>query len=236
MGRGWEIIDLPRGTKNPGRPGWQNERYDEETIRLRVSGAPRNLSVLLGEPSGGLVDVDLDCPEARVLAGRFLPPTGACFGRASSPRSHLLYVVDPVPAYERYVDPEAPDEDRATLVELRSGGQHTIFPPSTHPSGESIEWEQEGEPASLAGDEFAGRRRCSQGTGTRRENATTRAWHSRAGSCAAGLRKRKPQDSSRVWLGRLATRSGGRGQRMLLLPPTNWRRDNRWSVGPSSAS
>jgi putative DNA primase/helicase len=156
MGRGWGIIDLPPGTKNPGRPGWQNERYDEETIRRRVSSGPRNLSVLLGEPSGGLVDVDLDCPEARMLAGRFLPPTGACFGRASSQRSHLLYVVDPVPEYERFVDPEAPDEDRATLLELRSGGQHTIFPPSMHPSGESIEWEQEGEPASLAGDELLG--------------------------------------------------------------------------------
>jgi hypothetical protein len=81
MGRGWEVIDLPPGTKNPGRPGWQNERYDEETIRRRVYSGPRNLSVLLGEPSGGLVDVDLDCPEAQVLAGRFLPPTGACLGR-----------------------------------------------------------------------------------------------------------------------------------------------------------
>src|SRR5215211_2585725 len=173
MGRGWEIIDLPSGTKNPGRPGWQNERYDEETIRRRVSGGPRNLSVLLGEPSGGLVDVDLDCPEARKLAGRFLPPTGACFGRASSPRSHLLYVVDPVPEYERFVDPEAyvvdpvpeyerfvdpeaQDENRATLVELRSGGQHTVFPPSTHPSGEAIEWDREGEPARLTGEELIG--------------------------------------------------------------------------------
>jgi hypothetical protein len=80
MGRGREIIDLPPGTKNPGRPGWQNECYDKETIRRRVSGGPRNLSVLLGEPSGGLVDVALDCPEARMLAGGFLPTTGACFG------------------------------------------------------------------------------------------------------------------------------------------------------------
>src|SRR5215204_3145672 len=120
MGRGWEIIDLPPGTKNPGRPGWQNERYDGETIRSRVSGGPRNLSVLLGKPSGGLVDVDLDCPEARMLAARFLPRTGASFGRASSPQSHLLYVVDPVPEYQRFVDQEAPDQDRATLVELRS--------------------------------------------------------------------------------------------------------------------
>ena len=62
----------------------------------------------------------------------------------------------PIPGYERFVDPEAPDEDRATLLELRSGGQHTLFPPSTHPSGEAVEWEEEGEPRRLAGGEFAG--------------------------------------------------------------------------------
>ncbi len=38
MGRGWGVIDLPLGSKNPGRSGWQNERYDEETIRRRISG------------------------------------------------------------------------------------------------------------------------------------------------------------------------------------------------------
>ena len=81
------------GTKNPGRRGWQIERYDEEALRARLF-RPRNLSVLLGEPSGGLVAVDLDSSEARMLADAFLPDTASVFGRLSSPRSHRLYVTD----------------------------------------------------------------------------------------------------------------------------------------------
>src|SRR5690606_32784070 len=50
-----------------------------------------NVGVRLGEPSGWLVDVDLDCAEAIALAPMFLPPT-ATFGRLSKPRSHWLYI------------------------------------------------------------------------------------------------------------------------------------------------
>jgi hypothetical protein len=39
--------------------------------------------VILGPPSSGLTDIDLDCPEAIGLASYFLPRTGAVFGRAS---------------------------------------------------------------------------------------------------------------------------------------------------------
>ena len=39
-------------------------------------------------------------------------------------------------------------------MEIRSGGQHTIVPPSTHPSGEVIAWEQDGQPAHLGSDEL----------------------------------------------------------------------------------
>jgi putative DNA primase/helicase len=136
--RGRAIIDLPRGSKVPGRSGWQHERYDEEALLVRLSGGPRNLSILFGEPSGGLVDVDLDCAEARALAAAFLPETDEVFGREGSPGSHLLYVTDPVAKYTKFSDPEAPDEDRATLVEIRSGGHHTIIPPSKHPSGQIV--------------------------------------------------------------------------------------------------
>jgi len=152
--RGWAVIDLDVGSKSPGRPGWQHERFDEGALRERLSGGPRNVSILFGEPSGGLVDVDLDSAEARSLADEFLPPTASVFGRPGSPGSHRLYVVEPAPDYEMFSDPEGDDKDRATLVEIRSGGQHTIVPPSTHPSGEIIAWEQDGQPAHLDTDEL----------------------------------------------------------------------------------
>jgi hypothetical protein len=54
-----------------------------------------NTGIVLGEASGGLVDVDLDQPEAVIAARNVLPP-GVVFGRRSSPGSHHLYaVMDP---------------------------------------------------------------------------------------------------------------------------------------------
>ena len=42
-----------------------------------------------------VVDIDLDCPEALLLADYFIPSTNLEFGRASTPRSHrLLKVID----------------------------------------------------------------------------------------------------------------------------------------------
>lgn len=155
--RGRAIIDLPYGSKVPGRSGWQHEHYDEEVLFARLSGEPRNLSILFGEPSGGLADVDLDSAEARALAAELLPETGEVFGREGSPGSHFLYVTDPVAKYTKFSDPEAPDEDRATLVEIRSGGQHTIIPPSKHPSGQIVRWERRGEPTRITGEDLAKR-------------------------------------------------------------------------------
>ena len=155
--RGWAVIDLPDASKVPGRQGWQKERFDEGALRERLSAGPRNVSILFGEPSGGLVDLDLDCAEARTLATEFLPETAAVFGRAGSRGSHRLFVADPVPRYEMFADPEEPNEDRAVLVELRSGGQHSLVPPSRHPTGQEITWERDGEPASVAGDDLTRR-------------------------------------------------------------------------------
>ena len=40
-----------------------------------------------------VVDVDLDCKEANLLADSFLPVTGIEFGRSSTPRAHRLFKV-----------------------------------------------------------------------------------------------------------------------------------------------
>jgi len=44
------------------------------------NGEAANIGVLLGEPSGNLVDVDLDTTEARAVVPSYLPPTHAVFG------------------------------------------------------------------------------------------------------------------------------------------------------------
>jgi len=93
----------------------------------------QNIGVLLGEPSNDLVDIDLDCDEAIRLAPKFLPKTGAVFGRKSRPRSHRLYVA-PGAKTKKFSCADA------MLVELRSTGAQTLFPPSVHPEGEKIRW------------------------------------------------------------------------------------------------
>ena len=71
---GLAVIPVPAREKNPNRQGWQRERHTMEDIPKCWNNG-QNIGVLTGEPSGWLVDIDLDCPEALKIAGRFLDPT-----------------------------------------------------------------------------------------------------------------------------------------------------------------
>ena len=143
IGRGWAVIPVPLGRKAPRIRRWRDLRIGLDDVPRYFKGRPTNIGVLLGEPSGGHADIDLDCPEALTLSDEFLPATGLIFGRPTKPRSHRLYVV-PDAKSARYADPLG-----GMLVELRFTGGMTIFPPSTHPSGEAIAWDTDGEPASV---------------------------------------------------------------------------------------
>ena len=139
LARGWQPLPLPARAKAPRTRGWQHLRLTEPELAEHFGGTPGNIGVLLGEPSGGLVDVDLDSPEALALAERLLPPTASRFGRPSKPGSHRLYVAHPLPETEQFIDAGV-DGTRpgAMLVELRATGAQTVFPPSVHPGGESV--------------------------------------------------------------------------------------------------
>lgn len=145
LARGWRCIPVPYRKKAPALRGWDRLRLTEADLRQHFNGRPCNIGVLLGEPSGGLVDVDLDSPEALRLASVFLPPTWSRFGRASKLASHWEYLVTTGVETERFADPDPPTDDKGMLVEIRSTGAQTIFPGSVHEGGESIEWDEDGE-------------------------------------------------------------------------------------------
>jgi hypothetical protein len=154
----------PRG-KVPIGDAWQQQRPTLEDLGdLFPTGTNRNVGLLLGAPSGGLVDVDLDCAEARAAAPYLLPGTGWISGRASCPQSHWWFRTDEPPdkASQKYkdipadaADPREDDDDagaddnRLTLVELRSTKGQTVVPPSLHPSGEELVWHDCREPAQI---------------------------------------------------------------------------------------
>jgi len=140
--RGWAPIPIPFRDKNPGRFGWQKERHTKDDWRQNCNnGQQINVGVLMGEPSGGLTDIDLDHPIALKLARFFLPVTGLTFGRRSKPESHWLYkCADPrrTEKYESVTRQANGKTETPMLVEIRGTGGQTVFPPSTHPSGEAV--------------------------------------------------------------------------------------------------
>ncbi len=120
--RGWNPVPIPFRTKGPKDAGWQDRVLTEATVGRFFNGTAQNIGVVLGTSSGGLTDVDLDCPEAIAAADYLLPDTEAIFGRPSKPRSHWLYrtalAETAGKANIKFTDPIGKD----TLVELRIGG------------------------------------------------------------------------------------------------------------------
>ena len=82
--RGWCPIPVQFKSKKPNTPDWRHMRLREDDLEGAFSGKI-NIGVVLGPPSNGLTDVDLDCREAIAIAPFMLPRTGAIFGRHSAP-------------------------------------------------------------------------------------------------------------------------------------------------------
>lgn len=156
--RGWTSVSIPLRSKQPAFAGWQNRHFETDDLEKLFENKPGNVGVLLGPKSGGLTDVDCDCPEVVKVARRFLPDTAAIFGRISNPSSHYLYTTsladNHATATINFKDPD----DEKTLLEIRIGGggkaAQTVFPGSIHPSGELIEWVSDGGPEPMSGDEL----------------------------------------------------------------------------------
>jgi hypothetical protein len=148
IAKGWAPVPIPHKQKGPRGKSWPTLRLTAESAPGYFNGHNRNVGLILGEASAGLADVDLDCDEARALANTFLPPTDAVFGRAGSACAHWLYVA-PGLVTRQFAD------HGEMLVELRAnvhkeeGAIQTMVPPSTHPCGEAVEWQDYGDPAAI---------------------------------------------------------------------------------------
>jgi hypothetical protein len=146
--KGWRPVPIPEGRKGPRIKDWPTLRLTRNDLKNAFSETD-NIGIILGEASRGLVDVDLDSPEAIALAPSFLPATNRIHDRRSKPFSHHWFNSDPIPAPMQF-----PDIDGTMLLELRSDGQQTVVPPSVHPSGERFHWKRAGDPAVIPANEL----------------------------------------------------------------------------------
>jgi hypothetical protein len=144
LARGWTPIRLGPKAKKPLGKHDANTITDDNAERLLNHGG-YNLGLLMGPDHGGLVDFDLDWPEARKLADLNLFAY-ARFGRFSSPGSHRLVICPELKGVTKFDIPELkgmeglPEEHAVCVLEVRAGGL-TMAPPSVHPSGEAVAWE-----------------------------------------------------------------------------------------------
>ncbi len=194
-------LDGPR-TKKVTRDGWPDERY---AAAEAAAFAGRNVGLLLGAPSNGLVDVDLDCPEAIRAAAVLLPRTDLASGRAGAIRSHWWYACDPLPAKSlKLFDPtrDAGHPDGHVLLELRAGEGNalmTVVPPSTHAdTGESILWHSFGEPKRIGAADLEKAVRKVAAASLLGRHWPTGGRHDAALALAGGLLRAWDGDAERV--------------------------------------
>lgn len=132
-------IPILKGEKRPEVKGWPNMKVSKEQVP-ELFPAGSNIGILLGEPSNGIVDIDLDSTEAVALAPAFLPQTSCMFGRKSNPASHYVYEADgDIKTTKFQVKEEGVPH---MLLEVRSTGTLTMAPPSVHPDGEQSRFEK----------------------------------------------------------------------------------------------
>lgn len=143
LARGWAPVPIPPMMKKPILKGWTSLRLQEGDLTKRFRNSA-NIGLILGEASGWLVDVDLDCDEAIELADQYLPPTPAITGRPNAPRSHRWYIAKGA-STEQHKDPRTND----MIVELRSTGGQTVVGPSIHPDDGDVYEILDGEPATV---------------------------------------------------------------------------------------
>jgi hypothetical protein len=126
--RGWRLVVVEPFDKKALSKAWQNA-----TPRPENFGAANNIGIKLGAASGGLVDIDLDIPQARWLAQEIpffamLP----AFGREGEPPGHRLVICEDAPTTDTRFDLAAGhglELPKDVVLELRANGQ-TVFPPS----------------------------------------------------------------------------------------------------------
>ena len=137
-------VEVMRGEKRPLRAEWERATLASSVVEIPTWKEGNNVGALWGEPSGWIIDVDLDCEDAVKAAHEYLPQT-LTYGRETNPRSHHLFHCVGAENTKYALDPLAMKERgalRAMILEVRARNAQTVFVGSTH-SGERVRWDKE---------------------------------------------------------------------------------------------
>lgn len=129
--RGLRVVPLEPGKKSPEHTNWLRLVHKATDFR-----PDDNIGLVL---VNGLIDNDNDSKEAVALAPKFMPDTGAIFGRTGKPASHRLYRCKDFPEKPIVIKDHGAPPNESTISELRVNHQ-SMVPPSRHPSGEMVQW------------------------------------------------------------------------------------------------
>ena len=123
------FITLVSKTKRPIAPDWLKNGKTFANAKADST----NVGLILGEQSG-ILDIDLDCREAKALSDIMLPEAIAVFDRGSADSGHYLFRASSFGPRKTFNS----EGVKSTLVELRGDGSQTMIPPSVHPNGEAL--------------------------------------------------------------------------------------------------
>ncbi len=143
--RDWYLIQLKPNSKKPTKYKWTETKITGGDISSYFDGK-QNIAVALGDRSNGLVDLDFDNPDAASI-GNIIFGEVPGFGRLSSPVSHRIVNCESPGKIKQFgLTPKESqalgfnDSEKTMILEVRSNGGYTMFPPSIHPSGEQLQW------------------------------------------------------------------------------------------------
>jgi len=169
----------------------------------------RNLGIRLGAVSGGLVDVDLDTPEACAVAPYILPPTRMRMRKHGKPITHYFYRCQPVPCTNQW------QLRNETMLELRSQSEEgkpaqTVVPPSVDEDGLPRVWVDDAlEPAEVDAEELQRACTLTAVAAAVLPHYRTGVRHQLALALAGWLRKcNRPEADARAIVGALAQATG----------------------------
>ena len=141
------IIGNVEASKEPvGGWPWKTRKLTSDDVANYLGRELCNVAVVLGKPSGGITDVDLDWHEAPQIADIVFADCPS-FGRTGKLRSHRIATCEGIKSKKIALPlslsghPKVGGEHAMCIGEIRSDGAYTIWPASIHGSGEKIDWD-----------------------------------------------------------------------------------------------